>query len=89
MDTALLAAYIQLKATEKDVLKAIRSTPFHPDMIQAGSHSIMAFHPDIFMKGTSLSQIRHMIPIAVCLPLIHAFWRRGYATDCTVAYKVE
>lgn len=50
MDTALLAAYIELKATEKDVLKAIRSTPFHPDMIQAGSHSIMAFHPDIFIK---------------------------------------
>ena len=34
MDTALHAAHTELKATQKDVLKAIRSTPFHADMIQ-------------------------------------------------------
>ena len=35
MDCALYAAHTELKATQEDVLKAICSTPFHADMIQA------------------------------------------------------
>ena len=37
MDTALHAAHTELKATQKDLLKAIHSTPFHADMVQVCS----------------------------------------------------
>ena len=34
MDAALLAAHIEMKASKIDALQAIRSTPFHDDMVQ-------------------------------------------------------
>ena len=34
MDAALLAAHTELKASKRGVLQAIRSTPFHDDMVQ-------------------------------------------------------
>ena len=37
MDAALLAARVELNASKIDVLQAIRSTPFHDDMVQVCS----------------------------------------------------
>ena len=37
MDSALHAVHTELKASKEDLLKAIRSTPFHADMIEVRS----------------------------------------------------
>ena len=41
MDSALHAVHTELKASQEDVLRAIRSTPFHADLIEVRSSAAL------------------------------------------------